>query len=75
MEYLFDADKPYFVAWLQLHDIDTPSELGSTFYAFTHTLKSDTTPLYYAALCGFQDLVEHMIIKDPKHVNATGGYY
>src|ERR1019366_868687 len=23
MEYLFDQDKPYFVAWLQLHDIDT----------------------------------------------------
>jgi hypothetical protein len=23
MEYLFDPDKPYFAAWLQLHDIDT----------------------------------------------------
>ena len=75
MEHLFDVDKPYFAAWLQLHDIDTNSQTGSTFFDFTPWSKSGATPLYYAALCGFQDLVEHLTVNDPKQVNATGGYY
>jgi hypothetical protein len=75
MEYLFDPDKPYFAAWLQLHDIDSNSPEDSTFYQFTPRSKSDATPLYYAALCGFQDLVEHLTVNDPKQVNATSGYY
>ncbi|KAF8502052.1 hypothetical protein F5888DRAFT_1904491 [Russula emetica] len=74
MESLFDPDKPYFEAWLQLHDIDTDSH-ESTFYQFAPFEKSDATPLYYAALCGFQDLVEHLVVNNPEHVNATGGYY
>jgi Ankyrin repeats (3 copies) len=77
MGYLFDVDKPYFAAWLQLHDLDTQAAPGSAFYPFTplSSQKSDATPIYYAALCGFQDLVEHLIVNDPKKVNATGGYY
>jgi ankyrin repeat protein len=75
MEYLFDLDKPYFAAWRQLHDIDTESLAGSTFYYFTPWSKSDAVPLYYAALCGFKDLVEHLIRKCPQHVNVEGGYY
>jgi ankyrin repeat protein len=74
MESLFDPDKPYFAAWLQLHDMDTDS-YRTTFYSFTRPSTSHGTPLYYAALCGFQDLVEHLIVKNPEHVNATGGYY
>ena len=31
--------------------------------------------LFYAALCGFQDLVERLISKYPQHVNARGGYF
>jgi ankyrin repeat protein len=77
MEYLFDADKPYFAAWLQLYDIDTYPGPGSksTLYNFTPPLKSGATPLYYAALCGFRDLVEHLTVNDPKQVHATGGHY
>ena len=74
MEYLFDLNKPYFAAWKELHDIDTNPLLGSTFYYFTSS-KSDAVPLYYASLCGFQDLVEHLIIKYPQHVDIHGGYY
>ena len=75
MEYLFDSDKPYFAAWRQLHDIDSnPSD--SIFYTFAPLSKSGAnTPLYYAALCGFQNLVEQLIVKHPDHVNAIGGYY
>ena len=75
MEHLFDVDKPNFAAWLQLHDIDSPTQPGSVFNVFKPHWKSDATPLYYAALCGFQDLVEHLIVDDPTQVNATGGYY
>jgi len=74
MEHLFDLDKPYFVAWLRLYDVD--GELhASPFSTFASGLKSDATPLYYASLCGFQDLVEHLIAKYPYQVKTVGGYY
>ena len=74
MEYLFDQDKPYFAAWVELFDIDTYAPYGSSFYYFAHRTDSGS-PLYYAARCGFQDLVEHLVAKDPKQLNATGGYH
>jgi hypothetical protein len=75
MEYLFDLNKPYFAAWRQLHNIDTNSPRDSTFYQFTPARISDAFPLYYAALCGFQDLVKHLILKYPGHAVDRGGYY
>jgi len=75
MECLFDPDKPHFAAWLQLHDIDIDPDAESILYEFTPILKSTATPLYYAALCRFQDLVEQLIVKHPQHVYAIGGYY
>jgi ankyrin repeat protein len=75
MEYLFDPDKPYFAAWRQLHDIDIHPTSDLTFHYFTPTSKSKAVSLYYAALCGFQDLVEHLILKYPQHVDVHGGYY
>jgi ankyrin repeat protein len=74
MEDLFDVDKPYFADWLQSHDIDTRSS-PSSLYWFAVDTKSGATPLYYAALCGFQDLVEHLVVKYPRHVNTRGGCY
>ena len=58
MEFFFDADQPYWAAWIRASDIDDP-------HAF---------PLYYATLCGFYDLVEHLIGKFPEHINARGGW-
>ena len=75
MEYLFDPDKSHFTAWLQLHDIDIDPNGESTLFEFTPILKSVSTPLYYAALCGFQHPVEQLIVKYPQHVDAIGGYY
>ena len=75
MEYLFDADKPYFAAWLKLHDIDI-QPYGSVFIHFTYAFsKSAGTPLYYAALCGFRNIVEQLIVKHPEHAQAIGGWY
>ena len=68
LEYLFDPDKPYFGAWVQLHDIDR----------FYHYLgRSDpepgAKPLYYAARGGFHELVEHLTRKYPQRAEAIGG--
>ena len=76
MECLFDANKPHFKVWLTLWDIDTyPRDDDATFSRFAPPGKSPATPLYYAAFCGFHDLVEHLITKHPQDVNADGGYY
>ena len=77
MEYLFDANKPHFKVWLTLCDIDARPNIGETFdwFALEYKKKSPATPLYYAALCGFHDLVEHLITKHPQDVNTDGGYY
>jgi len=67
MESLFDQDKPHFKAWIGLYDIDTESDAG---------LSSEIpSPLYYSALCGFHDLVQHLATKHPEHVKAFGGSY
>ena len=76
MECLFNPDRPHFSAWLRLYDIDTRPNYEATFFASTPTTnKSAARPLYYAALCGFHDLVEHLIAKYPRDADANGGYY
>ena len=73
MEYLFDADKPYFAAWVKLYNIDTsPME---PFNSYSVSCPSGVTPLYYAALCGLGDVVEHLVVKYPQDVNTGGGQY
>jgi len=61
--------------WLTLYDIDTRPGPGVAFVGFTPNSKFTATPLYYAALCGFHDLVEHLISKYPQDVNANEGWY
>ena len=73
--YLFDANKPHFNVWLTLYDIDTYPSDDAAFAGFTPYPKSLAAPLYYAALCGFHDLVKLLITKYPQDVNTNGGYY
>ena len=69
MRDLFDPAKPYFSAWLKLHDIDDRwNNFGSAKDTANHR-----SPLYYASLCGFHDLAEHIIFKHPEQVNLRGG--
>ena len=74
MATLFDADKPHFAAWVGLYDVDSPK-----FYQrdLSAEISLNLTPntLYYAVLCGFYDLVTHLAIKNPQHVNAICGRY
>jgi ankyrin repeat protein len=75
MEYLFDSDQPHFKSWLTLYDIDTMPREVAAFHTFVNFDKSAASPLYYAALCGFHDLVQHLVVKYPQSVNADGGHY
>ena len=52
-----------------------PNHPLSSLVQFIADPKSSATPLYYAALCGFKDLVEHLAVKYPQDVNTRGGYY
>jgi len=67
MEYLFDPDKPYFEAWVRFHDIDRYSSGTAS------DQEAGARPLYYAALCGFHELVEHLTFKYPQYPSARGG--
>src|SRR6266702_4446750 len=67
MESLFDCDQPHFAAWVGRYNIDH--------VPFPVSPSKIPTPLYYSSLCGFRDLVEHLAIKHPHHVNAIGGGY
>jgi hypothetical protein len=69
VEFLFDADKPYFSTWLWIYNEDRGGRSMSTI----RPTIPEAVPLYYAARLGFQDLAEHLIAEYPEHVNARGG--
>jgi ankyrin repeat protein len=58
MERLFDPTKSHFPAWVWLYDLDRHwIEPMSTI----HPTRPEAGPLYYASLCGFGALTEHLI--------------
>ena len=75
METIFDLNKPYFLAWIKMHDLHYFNEdywdLGED--RLRPRLKPK--PLYYAAMCGFYDLAQHLVVKYPEQVNDPGGNY
>ncbi len=72
MERLFDADNPSFATWFWIYDIDHPLKEPMI---TPHPTRPEAVPLYYATLCGFRDLVEHLLATHPKDINAEGGYH
>ena len=70
MEPLFDPEKPYFEAWVQLHDIDTGHNL---YFPKASDSEPGARPLYYAAFCGFYEVVEHISLKSPQYAGVGGG--
>ena len=69
MRSLFDPYELHLDRWLDVWELD-PDPDG---------IKWDTpymrNPLYYASLCGFHDLVEHLVINHPRLVNAPYGNF
>ena len=70
MKCLFDRNKPHFAPWLWLYNIDDPSSFSNASF---RPAPSYTAPLYYAVLCGFLDIVEHLVDTRLQDVNAQGG--
>ena len=67
IENIFDNDQPYFLRWVHNCNLDNSYEwrdLGSL---------HEAAPLYYAAFCGFPDVIGKLIREHPEHVNARGG--
>src|SRR5260221_14517014 len=62
MERLFDVDNPSFATWIWIYDIDYPFQQ----HMFEdRPPRPEAMPLYYAALCGFRNLVAHLIANHP----------
>jgi len=60
-------DKSHWAAWLRVYDIDEYWD------EFTPWPRPNGGPIYYAALCGFYDLAEHLVVKNPEYLNTKGG--
>jgi hypothetical protein len=67
---LFHPARPHFASWVWLYDIDRYwTEPMSTI----HPTRPEAVPVYYASLCGFCGLVEHLITVHSSDVNSRGG--
>ncbi|KAH9073600.1 hypothetical protein EDB83DRAFT_2260404, partial [Lactarius deliciosus] len=76
MEQLFDPDQPYFEAWVELYDFDLDFDDDDGGYSPNSDIvdsKPGARSLYYAALCGLRELVEHLILEYPQYASARGG--
>ena len=70
IEDLFDAEKPHFSRWIRLR-----RRMADSYVWLNHDAQHEAAPLYYAAFCGFRDVVEKLSREHPEHVNTMGGYY
>jgi len=76
MDRLFDKDKPHLAAWIWVHCIELETRHGPcSLDMYTPHPEPDAVPLYYAAFCGFQGLVEHLLDVHPQDLNAQGGWW
>ena len=75
MEELFNPRKPYFAAWVWIHDVEEGGYERSIDSLTQHPSPPKGTALYYAALCGFSGVVNHLIVKHGEDVNYESGYW
>ena len=72
MDLLFDPDKSHFATWVWIYDIDRPWDWVEQMSSERPT-QPEAAALYYAVICGFRRLVEHLIVSCPRDINAQGG--
>jgi ankyrin repeat protein len=65
MQSLFDPDKRHLVAWARVNHTQVDIDRSG--------FPSTPNPLYYAAFCGFHDIVEHLVISHPQLINTVDG--
>ena len=73
VECLFDPKKPHHAAWTWIHDIDSRTRRSMRNLP-EHPSPPEATPLYYAALYGFNGLANRLVTMHAEDVNATCGY-
>ena len=66
IELLFDNDRPHFSRWVQNCNMDDN-------YMWQDDSLHEAAPMYYAAFCGFPDVIGKLIREHPQHVSAMGG--
>ena len=72
MERLFDPSKSHLEAWLWMHDVDKSQSRTVEDLAERPPYRR-VTPLYYAAFCGFTELVKHLVT--PEGLIDSRGYH
>jgi ankyrin repeat protein len=73
MERLFDPGKPHLAAWAWIYDVERGQVRDSIDALPESPTPRDATALYYAVLCGFSGLAEHLIVAHTEYVNAKCG--
>jgi hypothetical protein len=61
MELFFNPRKPYLAAWVRVHDVN--SDLRRMGSPISPPSPPGKAALYYAALCGFSELADHLITR------------
>ena len=87
MDPLFDRDKPHFVAWVRVFDIDgyniwnkehkdgKNDKFDLEAITPTYPKQPHMVPLYYTMLCGFCDLAECLLTAHLQDLNAQGSVH
>jgi ankyrin repeat protein len=71
IENLFDPAKPHFSRWIRIR-----GSMDDNYPGLDRQPQPELpegAPMYYAAFCGFHDVIEKLIREHPEHVSATGG--
>ena len=71
MDRLFDRHKPHLDAWVSLSNI----RYNERECRHPHPLQPDAETVFYAALCGFRDVVDRLIDAHPLDADARGQSY
>ena len=70
IENLFDVEKPHFLRWIRIGD-----NMDQDYWWLNDKRLPDqqAAPMYYAAFCGFTQVIEKLITERPEYVSAWGG--
>jgi hypothetical protein len=75
MEELFNPKKPHLAAWVSIHDVSL--NWGFPLFVFDgpeHPLSPEAAALFLAGLCGFDGVVDYLIMAHAQDVNARYHY-
>ena len=68
IEDLFDVEKPHFSQWIRVR-----GNMANPHLWRVRDAQHKVAPIYYAAFCGFPDVLEKLIREHPEYVNTRGG--